>query len=202
MVHNAGPLNYGKQSFTWIMRNKLLSALQINPLHAIIPGEQVRRTIIITHKTDGNQVVRGISNFQQVADAVVQQFNSSHNVLIVQWQKLSMEEQLALLSTTDLLISPCGGVSYAAVFLPEHAHVILTDFYDVIAGVSLKMDGHVWNQVPYLNFHYIQQYYNETSPSFERYDYYRNQVGAIVDIPTLIRTISQALWQLSLDDKY
>jgi hypothetical protein len=84
------------------------------------------------------------------------------HITIVGWHDKSFEEQIRILDQTDILISPCGGISMILPFLPVGAHVILMDFYSekehllFEAGVSASMEAAFWDAWPHIHKIYYQ----------------------------------------------
>ncbi len=68
---------------------------------------------------------------------------------------LSLAGQLQLLLETDLLLSPCGGVSMLAGFLRPGAAAIFIDYWDGRHKESRHMEASVWSHMS----HFLARYY-------------------------------------------
>ena len=68
---------------------------------------------------------------------------------------LSLREQLQLLLATDLLVTPCGGVSMLAGFLRPGAGAVFVDYWDGVVGRSRRMEASVWSHMGHL----VDRYY-------------------------------------------
>jgi hypothetical protein len=65
------------------------------------------------------------------------------------------ENELQLLSETSVLITPCGGVSLSAIFLPHGASLIMVDYFIVQKNSSVGMKEKLWANLGYIRtFHY------------------------------------------------
>lgn len=141
-------------------------------------------TIVVSRKQGGvHGPKRGLCNTDEAAEWIGEAFGSGAagaavlalgagrrvprvEVQVVDWAKVgSFAEQLALLSATSIVVSPCGGVSMPLLFLPEGAQLIVTDFWepddgatalDASRGSSRHMEGHVWALVSHMTVRYYQ----------------------------------------------
>ncbi|KAI9334095.1 hypothetical protein BDR26DRAFT_1009801 [Obelidium mucronatum] len=132
---------------------------------------QLNHRIVITNKTEtlkknidgGLAKNRGISNLNQVVSWVKSRYPSV-KVDVVEWQKLGIKEQLELLQSTTVFITPCGGVSTLLPFLPEGAHAIIIDYYErngdlwygTQPNTSVSMEAPMWNHFPHVKKLYYQ----------------------------------------------
>jgi hypothetical protein len=63
--------------------------------------------------------------------------------------------ELEYLLDTSILITPCGGVSMSAMFLPHNAALIIVDYYNLRKQVSFGMEERLWANLGYVRpFHY------------------------------------------------
>eukprot|EP01104_Vermistella_antarctica_P017844 TRINITY_DN641_c0_g1_i2.p1 TRINITY_DN641_c0_g1~~TRINITY_DN641_c0_g1_i2.p1 ORF type:complete len:398 (-),score=58.30 TRINITY_DN641_c0_g1_i2:149-1342(-) len=76
-------------------------------------------------------------------------------VTIVEFQTMStVKEQLKLLISATIIISPCGGVSLTIPFMPIGSHAIVTDFLE--KGKSIHMDQAVLGSFPHMRTLYYE----------------------------------------------
>jgi len=114
----------GKESTLLAFRNKILDYYK---LQVELPREH---HIILTNKSQsvwknaGAQLHRGIFNLIEIK-AYLSKIYPDIRLSVVEWHKLSFRQNLALLSTATILITPCGGVSTLLPFLPPGAHAIV-----------------------------------------------------------------------------
>ena len=91
----------------------------------------------------------------------------------VSFQTLSIREQLALVASATIAVSPPGGASMVLPFLPEGAHAILVNYMrsgkpsgterhgpdggeEACARCSLTMEASLWNHVRHVHKLYYQ----------------------------------------------
>ncbi|KAJ1562811.1 hypothetical protein HK405_007397, partial [Cladochytrium tenue] len=153
--HNAGlePLFYG-------LRARILAAHGL-PVRAPPP---TRHLVLITNKTESAYHPdprlhghRGIHNLDEVVAHVAARLAGTDTELrVVDWVRLSVGEQLALLQSATLLVSPAGGVSMLTPFLPDGAHAVFLDYLEredngfvgTRPGLSVSMEAPFWNHWP------------------------------------------------------
>jgi hypothetical protein len=124
---------------------------------------------------------------------------------VVEWHKVPFPKQIELLLNTTILISPAGGVSMIAPFLPHGAHAILMDYYvnhsgfGFNAGSSASMEGMLLNHFP----HFKKDYYQIYGPPDYVFDFpgasdTRNDASILVNVTRLHLLIESAFEDLSL----
>jgi hypothetical protein len=65
------------------------------------------------------------------------------------------KKELSYLLDTTVLITPCGGVSMSAMFLPHGASLIVVDYWDVKKNNTGGMEEKLWTNLGYIRpFHY------------------------------------------------
>ncbi|KAJ3028263.1 UNVERIFIED_CONTAM: hypothetical protein HDU68_002070 [Siphonaria sp. JEL0065] len=148
------------------LRNRILSVHGIDWTKT-----PVNHRIVFTNKTEtlkknidgGLATNRGISNLAEIVTHVKKRYPSV-KVDVIEWQKLGIKEQLELLQSTTLLITPSGGVSTLLPFLPEGAHAIIVDYYERTGDpwygtqpkTSVSMEAPMWNHFPHVKKLYYQ----------------------------------------------
>eukprot|EP01083_Nonionella_stella_P018146 50704_1 len=116
--------NHGKQRMfynfrNWALNNALGTA---NSDDVIKPIKQ--HQIVITNRAHGINN-RQIMNQDDLVLKIRQRFEKDNvKVLEVEWHKMSLVEQLKLISATTVHVTPPGGVSFIALFLPRWATTI------------------------------------------------------------------------------
>lgn len=65
------------------------------------------------------------------------------------------KSELNYLLDTSILITPCGGVSMSAMFLPHNAALVIVDYFNLRKNVSFGMEERLWANLGYVRpFHY------------------------------------------------
>ncbi|CAF1465014.1 unnamed protein product [Adineta steineri] len=136
--------------------------------------------ITITNKTNtrwlpvvGNRLYRAIANLNEVVNFVKKTYPHIP-VNVIEWHKVPFPEQIAMMLNTTIFITPCGGASMIAPFLPHGASAIIMDYYvskvDIFhfkKGASASMDGFFHNHFP----HFRKIYYQVYGPQDYVFDY-------------------------------
>ncbi|KAJ3411854.1 hypothetical protein HDV05_001643 [Chytridiales sp. JEL 0842] len=210
-VHYMSWHNQGHEPMFYGFRNRILkrNGLPLNQL----PEEH---RIVITNKTvsdwifkEGVSRVRGIYNLQEVVDYVKAQYKNV-KVDVVEWQKLDIKAQLALMQSTTLFITCPGGVSMLLPFLPEGAHAIITDYLENFEywhgthpGESTSMEAPFWNHWPHVKKNYYQVFNkeelmpNDPRRSLDDNDLmWRDETSVVVDVNRLGKMIDAAFAEM------
>ncbi|KAI9340408.1 hypothetical protein DFJ73DRAFT_762619 [Zopfochytrium polystomum] len=111
---------------------------------------------------------RGLHNLPEVIDAIKARYPSVP-LQVVQWDTLSVRDQISLLLSSTLVVTPPGGVSMLLPFLPEGAHAIIFDYLEKednwfvgsLAGRSISMEAPFWNHWPHFKKSYYQVFSKE-----------------------------------------
>ena len=69
------------------------------------------------------------------------------DVISIDPAALSLPEQIALCQKADLVITPCGGISFFASFLPKGKAAIFLGYWDTETNRSENMEGFLWRYV-------------------------------------------------------
>jgi hypothetical protein len=210
-VHYMAWHNHGHEPMLFGLRNRILK-------HHNIPTDKLpqEHRIVITNKTvsdwlkkDGVARVRGIYNLQEVVDYVRSHYPNVKTD-VVEWHKLTMMEQLALMQSTTLFITCPGGASMLLPFLPEGAHAIITDYLENYAywhgthpGESTSMEAPFWNHWPHVKKHYYQVFEksdivpNDPSKGLDDEGMmWRDDTSVIVNLDRLGRMIDAAFYEM------
>jgi hypothetical protein len=116
--------------------------------------------IIVTMKTE-KKFKRDIANLDEVVKFLRDTYPTIETK-VVDFAKLTIKEQLELMMNTTIYITPAGGVSMMAPFLPVGAHAIFMDFhvthpmYGFAKGESGSMEGAFWNHWAHIKRDYYQ----------------------------------------------
>jgi hypothetical protein len=138
--HNPSETNF--EVILKSFRDRILACNGLDPEH--IPKAH---HIIITKKEMNNYYERYINNTADVASWIKEKYPNV-KLDIVDWDRLSIHDQLKLMTETTLLIAPIGGISSFAPFLPRGAHAIFMDF-------TGSADQHFFDRWP----HFKRSYY-------------------------------------------
>ena len=152
------PSHAGKEPLLALYRQRVLAFHGV-PASAPPPSSH----LLLLVKKQGR---RGIANFEQVAAHVRGgcggQCEGIARTQAVAFHTMSVREQLQLVSSATLAISPPGGVSMILPFMPEGSHVILLNYllpdagkgappqrqtHHECAGCSWTMEAELWNHV-------------------------------------------------------
>jgi hypothetical protein len=118
--------------------------------HGVNPHHQPSKHRILIFKKYGK---RSINNSQAIANMI--QYTFDVDVEIVEIYKYTLEEQIHIVSEATMIISPCGGISFAALFLPRNAIAIFTNYWEPAASngdifrpaASRSMEGFIYNKL-------------------------------------------------------
>jgi len=114
-------------------------------------------------------------------------------------------EQIKLVINTTILISPAGGVSMIAPFLPHGSHAILMDYYVTKDGLgfqngsSASMEGMLLNHFPHFKKDYYQIYGKQDYVfDFDGTIDTRNDASILVNLTRLHLLIESAIEDMNL----
>lgn len=132
--------NTGRQRQFWNFRNYVLTNAGV----ATTPPE--RHKIVVTKRTD-----RRVLNNLDALIAVLEERFSKHDieVITVEWHELSLVEQLDLIRNTTIHLTPPGGVSFIAMFLPRFSTSIR------LYSTEYGMEHHIFNYLGYIANEYV-----------------------------------------------
>jgi hypothetical protein len=197
--------NHGRESLLYKWRSKIITYHKFDSEY--IPNQH---RIVITNKSASvwakapNVMHRAIANLKEVVTFVRSTY-SNIPVEVIEWHKMALVKQIELLLHTTILISPAGGVSMIAPFLPHGSHAILMDYYvtenssGFEIGSSASMEGMLLNHFPHFKKDYYQIYgkqdfvfdFNGTSDT-------RNDASIIINTTRLHLLIESALEEMNL----
>jgi len=116
---NLEALNSGKEPLIALYRAQVLAA------HGIAPDVPPTRHTILLVAKKGRRI---IANFKRVQAAVRSAFSSMATIVSTDFSGMTMREQLRLVSSTTVAVSPCGGISMILPFMPEGSHAVLVNY--------------------------------------------------------------------------
>lgn len=65
------------------------------------------------------------------------------------------KNELEYLLDTSILITPCGGVSMSAMFLPHNSAMVIVDYFNLRKNVSFGMEERLWTNLGFVRpYHY------------------------------------------------
>uniref|UniRef100_A0A7S0L8S3 Glycosyltransferase 61 catalytic domain-containing protein n=1 Tax=Coccolithus braarudii TaxID=221442 RepID=A0A7S0L8S3_9EUKA len=153
---NSEALNVGKEPLLALFRHRVLA------WHAIDPTAVPSRHQILLVRKQGR---RAIANFAKVEAFVRARFEHVAKVVVTDYSSLTMREQLQIVASSTIAISPCGGISMILPFLPEGAYAILLNYllgadeprrHGECEGCSWSMEAELWRHVRHVNKMYYQ----------------------------------------------
>ncbi len=148
-------INHGKEQLFKEFRDNLLRRNNLDP--NFIPQ---KHQILLTKKTSYT-FKRSISNLAEVEDFIRKTYPTI-TVKVVDFSNLTIHDQLEVMLHTTIFITPCGGVSMMAPFLPHGAHAIFMDYFankdqlGFYTGESAAMEGAFWNHWAHMKRNYYQ----------------------------------------------
>ena len=121
------PTHPGKEAWLQLYRHRVLAHHRLAPPRGWSPPPSAHKMLII--RKEGR---RGIANFDEVLSYVSSgcegMCQGIRSVVPVAFQTMSIREQLQLVSSSTIALTPPGGVSMILPFLPEGAHAILINY--------------------------------------------------------------------------
>ncbi|GJN94333.1 hypothetical protein Rhopal_007407-T1 [Rhodotorula paludigena] len=102
---------------------------------ALGPKKQ-RITILVKHGR------RTILNYAEVEHGLRSRFGVE--VEAVDPAEMGLVEQLQYMQETTVVVSPCGGVSFSAIFLPKGASPVFVDYWDVRYNTTSQMERFIY----------------------------------------------------------
>jgi hypothetical protein len=174
----------GRGSVWYDFREYMLRNLGFNPLKR----PKIHKILWSTRNPSETRI---ILNQQQVHTSLIQEF--PHIPLeVMNIALLNSTQQLKLLETTTVLITPDGGISFIAALLPLGSAAVFLDDWYPLENRSRHLEGFLWSFIP----NHLQDFYylvkaRETrmrrgDPNFLHADIY-------VDEKRLIRVVRAAL---------
>lgn len=127
-----------------------------------------------------------------------ERFGQVAHVTTTTFADLSISEQLRLVASTTIAISPCGGVSMILPFLPEGAHAVLMNYmigprdpvrHGECEGCSWTMEAELWRHVRHVH----KQYYQVWGPKDFAGGKPSRETAVVVDVHRLDDLINAAL---------
>ncbi|KAK4049306.1 hypothetical protein OIV83_004243 [Microbotryomycetes sp. JL201] len=147
-----------------------------------LPGKQ-RITIMYKARK------RTFTNYDELVQSLRDRFNVE--VELLDPNELSLTDQLAVLSRTTVLVSPCGGISFSAAFLPPGASAVFSDYWDTRANRSFSMEKYIFTQMSDLTSFYYTVDKKDVSVDIENvwsgdrdneWIVYRNYADVTIDL--------------------
>ncbi|CAF1225483.1 unnamed protein product [Didymodactylos carnosus] len=185
--------------FNW--RTMIIHHFKLDPKY--IP---TKHRITISNKTDSawtRVARRNIANLNDIVKFVKQTYPTIE-VNVVVWQKLSFREQVDIMLKTTIFITPSGGVSMMAPFLPIGAHIITPDFLSdrdmpgFKKGESVALEGNFWAYWPHVHKDYYQIFSRKEQVwDFANAAYSRDEASVIMNTTRLGMLIDKALEDMS-----
>ncbi|KAJ3140911.1 hypothetical protein HK100_008275 [Physocladia obscura] len=208
-LHSVAWHNHGHEEMFRNLRANILTAHGIDPTST--PNES--HHIVITNKTETNfkadstvgERKRAIANLDEVVAWIKDKYGPNIEVSCVEWQKMSVKDQLNLMVSATVFISPPGGVSMMLPFLPNGAHAIIMDYlenepnnwYGTRVGDSISMESPFWNHWPHVKKLYYQIHGKQdmvsdsTSKTLDEVSW-REGVSYVIDMTRLEGLLEQA----------
>jgi len=136
----------GKAPSWWSYHAFYLSNLGVNPNRT---PKKPRITVSI------KKGKRALANNDELVDHLRKTF-PNYEIDALELRSLGgWKAELEYLLDTSILITPCGGVSMSAMFLPHNAALIIVDYYNLRKQVSFGMEERLWANLGYVRpFHY------------------------------------------------
>ena len=204
--HTALKENHGRESLFYRWRSRIIAYHKLDPEY--IPK---RHRIVVTNKSasiwakTSSGTHRAIANLDEVVRFVRNKYPKI-SIDVIEWHKVTFVEQIQILLNTTILISPAGGVSMVAPFLPHGSHAILMDYYvtgensfGFRNGSSASMEGMFLNHFPHFKKDYYQVYGKQDYVfDFSGTNDTRNHASIIINLTRLQLLIESALQDIGL----
>lgn len=104
---------------------------------------------------------RRMKNIQAIENRIKNTFDVTTTILDV--TKLSLREQMEEMTSTSVLVAPCGAVSFINTFLPAGAAMVIPCFLDMDVGQPRQMDELIWTTSAHVADFYYPLEENEVS---------------------------------------
>lgn len=163
-----GSRNFGKEKLFAEYRRAIIHRFDLEPWDREPERDETKpKQILLVRKISSylGPPRRGIANFDEVKLFLQNSYRNA-NILVVEWNDMSFRDQIRLMLQTDVIITPCGGVSMLLPFLRRDRTAIILDFFSTEAkhgfpsGISASMEAPFWNAWP----HFSKIYYQVFSP--------------------------------------
>jgi hypothetical protein len=98
---------------------------------------------------------RGLANYKELISHLKLHFPNVEIDAIELRSLGSWKNELKYLQDTSVLITPCGGVSMSAMFLPHNSALIIVDYFNVKKNEAVGMEDRLWSNLGYIRpYHY------------------------------------------------
>lgn len=142
---------------------------------------------------------RRVLNNAALADALRSQLGLEAEVLDI--ASYSFPEQIKLMQAYSLVISPAGGISFTAQFLPPTSSVIYVGGWNIEKNTSMELDRHILTTRRRVRDYYYPLGYHElrANDSLKRkkemgdVELYRNFVDVVVDTERMVEMVRTVL---------
>ena len=146
--------NHARQGQFWRFRNYLLQNALGDTEADVEQHAPTHHKITITRRKDD---IRGLNNFDQLIEQLQEKYGANGNgsgndrveVVVVEWEKLSIQDQLELIRTTTVHITPPGGVSHIALFLPRWATSVR------LYSMEYRLEWHIFHYLGYVTVEHV-----------------------------------------------
>ncbi|EIE23246.1 hypothetical protein COCSUDRAFT_63602 [Coccomyxa subellipsoidea C-169] len=100
---------------------------------------------------------RRIENLREIAAALAADFPRVQVVVVngASIERMSIRQQLELMASTTVLITPCGGLGTVSVFLPPGGTAIVMNYYNTARNTSTQMENIYYSNVEYVDYQYF-----------------------------------------------
>ncbi|GJN94338.1 hypothetical protein Rhopal_007412-T1 [Rhodotorula paludigena] len=156
-----------------------------------------KQKVVLLHKV-GRRTVR---NYDEVEDALRMRFEV--DVEVVNPEELSLVEQLERMQQTTVVVSPCGGVSFSAMFLPAGSSAVFIDYWDARWNTTAQMERFIYtyndNVMPFYypvekrDLHLDRSKLPDWVDQKDEYEVWRNWPDVTVDVKRMERYVFSAL---------
>jgi hypothetical protein len=153
---------------------------------------------IMLIKKNGRRSLR--NDYTQLAKDIRARFGVG--VSVMDPSKLTLEQQVRAMSQSTVALTPCGGISFATVFLPNDAVRIISDFWDVGAGAPAYMEDFLWrfeHRTQTVHYPLTKDMIEIPPDAKEKTEWlqYRNEGRALLDTECLYAMLQRAMHDVS-----
>lgn len=141
---------HGRGPDLWLFRNWMLLNMGFPISPATAPTDRKTPILTVIHKPVSSNHPRVILNFAQLIEHLNQSLRTEAQVKVLSIEHASAEQQVLSALETQVAITPEGGVSFWALFLPFGSACIFIDHFNPQTNFSEHMEGFFWKDVPWI----------------------------------------------------
>jgi len=151
----------GRGSDFWMFRKWMLLNMGIADSPSKLCASPPCKSVITILKKKESIHPRDIINFDAMVAHLTAKFSHIAELQVFAPHVATAKEQIEQALKTTVAITPEGGISFWAFFLPVGSVAIFIDHWDEGAQASVHMEGYFWTNMPWLHDFYYTVKRNE-----------------------------------------